>query len=496
MKLDQAVAEALGYAKSHLGLGKLGHYYYQNLLLHELGLPKPYEGEIDEEHIASLSLPDEVIEHLVEALIDEKGMAVDEAEREATYVLGLLSPDPDAVDKHCHELMSKGEAKKATDYLYSLSIENGYIAKSKVDKNVFFTADYPDGPSLEISINLAKPEKNNKDIAKLLTFKSSGYPKCMLCPENLGYEGNPKHPARENIRYISLTLDGTPWYAQYSPYVYYPEHCIVFAQDHTPMVMNRHIFACLLDFLDIFPFYFIGSNSDLPIVGGSILDHEHFQGGGHMLPLLKSKPRREFKIGVEGVRLYEADFYDTCLVIESEDKEKLLDVAEKIDLHWHLYADEENGIIPITDDTVFHSTVTPLARKVDKTYKMFLILRNNRTSEQYPGGIFHAHPEYHHIKSEGIGLIEAAGLFILPARLIRQAKQAEDIVAKGLSKEEALKLYPDMEGFDPLIEHLRQGKDFHSYLAEVARKILGNVAVFKGEEGEKALAKFVRRLKL
>lgn len=490
MKLEKAIAEAIAYASSHLGLGKLGYYYYRNLLLHEFGLAKPYEGEIDEAHIASLSLPDEIIEHLTLSLVEEKGMAEDEAEREATYVLGLLSPDPDAVDRRCHESIAKGEAKKATDYLYSLSIRNGYIAKSKVDQNVFFTADYPDGPSLEISINLAKPEKSNKDIAKLLTFKSTGYPKCMLCPENLGYEGNPKHPSRENIRYISLTLDGTPWYAQYSPYVYYPEHCIVFAEEHTPMTMNRHIFACLLDFLDIFPFYFIGSNSDLPIVGGSILDHEHFQGGGHMLPLLNSKKRREFPISIPGVRLYEADFYDTCLVVESEDKGKVLEVAERIQRAWHAYSDPEHEIIPFTGDTP-NSTVTPLGRKIDKAYKLFLILRNNRTDERYPGGIFHAHPEYFHIKSEGIGLIEAAGLFILPARLIRQAKQAEDIVSKGLSPEEALKLYPDMEGFDPLIKQLREGKSFHSYLAEVGRQILGNVAVYKGEEGEKALDKFI-----
>ena len=489
-RLSLSAAKLLCYAKAHLGLSGLDAIYKENLLLRELGLDSPYEGEIDEKEIKSLSVPDPLVDPLIEALVDS-GKEEGEAERIAAYCLGLLSPSPNEVAAFCLDKIKEGHPKQATDFLYSLSIRNQYIAKTRVDRNIVFPFDFREGSPLEISINLSKPEKDNKAIAKLLTFKSKGYPKCLLCKENIGYKGNPKHPARGNIRYIPLSLDGEDYFLQYSPYVYYPEHCIVFASSHYPMGMGEHIFRCLLDFVTLFPHYFLGSNADLPIVGGSILDHEHFQGGAHLLPLLKAKARKTYLEGE--VALEQADFYDTALILRGKSKEKVAKLASAIFEAWRGYADEDNLIVPFEGETR-HNTVTPIARIVDGEYRLFLILRNNRYDDKYPDGIFHAHPESHHVKKEGIGLIEAAGYFVLPGRLKRQTEEAKDAVAKGLNDAQAISLYPDLSGFEPLLKHLRQGQSVESYLALVCRRILSDVAVFKdNEKGQKGLDAFIAK---
>lgn len=491
--LLQAIEEAIAYARAHLGLGELDAIYKRNLLLHYLGEDAPYLGEVDLEKAELAELPDGVVDDLMEGYKAERGGDDGEAERFAVYVLGLLSPSPENVNAHCHDLLGQGKPDEALDYLYRLSIGNYYIAKSKVDRNIVFPYSFKEGSPLEISINLSKPEKNNKDIAKLLTKKASGYPKCLLCKENLGYAGTPTHPARENIRYLALDFPSGRWYLQYSPYVYYHKHCILFNDAHSPMRMDRGILATLLDFVDAFPCFFMGSNSDLPIVGGSILDHEHFQGGGHMLPLLQSGFSKEFKTGLSHTKLWQVDFYDSCLCLQGKDKQEILDAGERILLAWRGYDDPENGIIS-HDGAGQHSTITPIARKVGDDYRLYIILRNNRCDEAYPDGIFHVHPERFHIKREGIGLIEAAGLFILPARLKRQIGELVDGIKAGKPLQAIVEDDPGLagEGFAEMYGKLKSGMDEKEYLASTCRDILGDVAVYKHDsKGQQGLDKFI-----
>ena len=488
--LEKSIEELLYFATCKLGLGKEDVPYYRNLLFAKYGLDSPFEGEIDKKMLSSLSLPDYIFSSLCNSFIERK-MDEGESEREATYCFGLVSPLPSHVNSLCQNYIKSNESEKATSYLYDLSIKNNYIAKSKVDKNIVYQADFKDGPSLDISINLSKPEKNNKDIAKLVGAKQTGYPKCLLCKENIGFAGNNKHPARENIRYIDLKLGEEDWFLQFSPYVYYSNHCIVFYSEHVFMEISPRIFRKLFEFVDIFPHYFIGSNSDLPIVGGSILNHEHFQGGAHVMPIMKAKDR--FVLEEGKVKVSILDFYDSVIKLVSTDKEAILEKANKIEASWRHYTNKDLEIIPYEGETK-HSTVTPIVRKLSSLYEMYIILRNNRCNDVYPTGIFHAHPEYAHIKHEGIGLIEAAGYFILPARLVRQSQEVEDVVSKNLSLEEAISLYPDLDIFSDMIEKMKKEHiTSREYIADVCRNILRNVAVFKEDKkGQEAFIEFVK----
>lgn len=490
--LSESLERLIAYAEIHLGLLEEDVPYKRNLLLSHFGLEAPFEGTVDAAPLKDLKVPDTLVESLVNDLVSV-GMEASKASRESTFALGVLTPDPSAVHAKFNNLYKKN-VEEATEYLYDLSIKNDYIAKTMVDKNIHYDASYKDGPSLEISINLSKPEKNNKDIAKLMKPATSfTYPKCLLCRENIGFEGNDKHPARENIRFIPITLGGGRWFLQYSPYVYYSHHCIVFYEHHVPMEVSNWTLGCLFDFVDQFPNFFIGSNSDLPIVGGSILNHEHFQGGGHLLPLLIAKDKKVIPTKLKHTTLSIVDFYDTALKLRGNDRSEMLSFATKILLAWKSYDDPANLIISHDDDGA-HSTVTPLLRKIGNVYEMTLILRNNRCDKDYPDGIFHAHPQYHHIKKEGIGLIEAAGLFILPARLERQGKEVEDIVKRKLPRNAYLELYPDLEGFGRMVSEMEEkGESARDYMASVCQLILKNVAVYKDTpEGNKGLMGFLK----
>ncbi|MCH4277999.1 MAG: galactose-1-phosphate uridylyltransferase [Bacilli bacterium] len=488
--IEKTLKEAIAYAKSHLGLKDEDAIYFQNLLLHEFGLKEPYQGEIDEKKIAAYSLPDPIVDSLIEDLVSS-GMGPGESQRKATYVMGLLSPTPSQVDEKFASL-DKESPEKATEYLYDLSIKNDYIAKSKVDKNIHWVAKYDHGDDLEISINLSKPEKNNKDIAKLLSKNVAvTYPKCLLCEENIGFEGTDSHPARENIRFVPLKLNGEDWFMQYSPYVYYSHHCIVFYKKHVPMKISGETLKAFGDFVDQFPHFFIGSNSDLPIVGGSILNHEHFQGGGHLLPLLISKDKETVYTSKKGSKVSILDFYVTSIKIMGSDKDDVLSLGTKVIDKWRHYSDPDNEIIS-DDSDGNHSTVTPFMRKIDGQYAVYLVLRNNRCSKAYPDGIFHAHPEYHHIKKEGIGLIEAAGLFILPARLKRESAEVEEAVS--MDKKDYLAKYPDLVSFEGMIDEMKATHETsEAYINKVCQGILKNVAVYKDDEkGQEGLHKFIK----
>ncbi len=312
----------------------------------------------------------------------------------------------------------------ATDLFYELSKNNNYIMTERVKRDLKWKTDTAYG-QLDITINLSKPEKDPKDIAKAKTQKQTGYPKCLLCPENVGFHGNANHPPRANHRVIPIELCGEKWALQYSPYVYYNEHCILLNQSHTPMKINRAAFSKLLHFVEKFPHYFVGSNADLPIVGGSILTHDHFQGGNYEFPMAKCDSRFDITFdGFSNVKAYVVDWALSTIRLISDSIEDLCDLGDKILTVWRNYSDECCDILAYTDAP--HNTITPIARFRNGNYELDLILRNNRTTEEHPLGIFHPHSEYHHIKKENIGLIEAMGLAVLPARLKTELGELTD----------------------------------------------------------------------
>lgn len=484
------------YSKKHLHRSELDEIYLKNLLLRRFNEISDYIGEIDYKDIDNLLVPDYLIQELYTLLGKEDLLF-------ATEILGLLTPSPSEVINKFYEL-KKSSSLEALNYLYDLQIKNNYIQKTAIDKNIkwdYFT----NNNRLEITINLSKPEKNNKDIAKALTVKQENkYPSCLLCIENLGYGGNANHPARENIRIIPFKLDGDDFFMQYSPYCYYDQHCIVINKKHVPMSIHKKTFAHLLDFVDIFEEYFIGSNSDLPIVGGSILSHEHYQGGIHKLPIMYSKPRYTFYSKSKELKIEYLDWFNSCIKLSSKNKNAVFEAMEVVRTKWIAYSNNEIDIINFTNETR-HNTITPIVKKENGEYTAYLILRNNRTNDIHPDGIFHAHKEYHNIKSEGIGLIEAMGLFILPGRLQRQCKEIENILLNG-ADENYYNEHNDMLIHKDFIARLQDTykitkdnvKDvIKDAINDTCMHILENTAVFKNDElGNKYAIEFIESLDL
>ena len=353
----------------------------------------------------------------------ERGILQDSGERRDLFsakLMGALTPHPAMVRERFALLRDQAGPQAATQYFYKLCRDVDYIRVDRIAKNTRFFADTEAG-RLEITINLSKPEKDPRDIAAARNAAQTAYPKCMLCAENPGYAGRIGFPARQNHRVIPLSLNGRPWYLQYSPYLYYNEHCIVFNQEHIPMKVDRGTFERLFDFVDQYPHYFLGSNADLPIVGGSILSHDHFQGGRHRFPMDDSPVRIPLTAPVEGVAAWVADWPMTCVVLKGTDRAALVELADRMLAAWRRYSDPACDILAETDAP--HNTITPVARKEGGAYKLYLVLRNNRTSAEHPLGIFHPHADLHHIKKENIGLIEVMGLFILPGRLQKELSE-------------------------------------------------------------------------
>ncbi|MBO5851590.1 MAG: UDP-glucose--hexose-1-phosphate uridylyltransferase [Clostridia bacterium] len=501
------VEKLIVYAKEFLSLSELDVIYTRNLLLKEFSLSSPTYDEIDFEEIKNLSVPDVLIDEIKQCAI-EIGVATNELEADlfANYIFGLLTPSPSEVNKTFAMLKENFGAETACKHLYNLSQKNYYIRKTDIEKNVKWEANKLKIP-LEITINLSKPEKNNKDIAKLLTQKQDvKYPNCMLCIDNEGYYGHATQPARSNLRTISINLADENWYMQYSPYLYYDEHCIVFNKTHTPMIINARTVEKLFDFIELFPHYFIGSNSDLPIVGGSILNHEHYQGGNYVMPLHKCKALKAYKSkNYQDVSIEVVDFYNSVIRITGYNRNAVEELAGEVIENWKGYSDANANIIAV-DEEGRHNTVTPIVRFLkDNRYCIELILRNNKTSSEHPDGIFHAHKEFHNIKSEGIGLIEAMGLFILPARLNRQLNEIAKILCGQVEykKEEIFNEEHDLYLHRNMIETLKSKykivKDVNKanvyiteYINEVCASILKNTAVFKNDnKGVIAFNKFL-----
>ena len=416
-----------------------------------------------------------------------------------TKIMGLLTPPPSVVERKFFDLYRE-DPKKATDWYYTFSQDTDYIRRYRIEKDMKWTAETEYG-LLDITINLSKPEKDPKAIAAARLAKASSYPKCLLCRENVGYAGRVNHPARQNHRIIPANVAGGGWFMQYSPYVYYNEHCIVFNGEHVPMKIDRSAFRKLFDFVSEFPHYFIGSNADLPIVGGSILSHEHFQGGGYEFAMAKAGIEKAlvFK-GYEDVTAGIVKWPMSVIRISSEDDERLVDLADKILTFWRGYTDEEAFIYASTDGEP-HNTITPIARKRGDKFELDLVLRNNITTGEHPLGVYHPHSELHHIKKENIGLIEVMGLAVLPARLrtemqdlnaaIRQGAdiRADETLEKHADWVDELKVkYPDLaaKSEEELAEVLQKE------IGIVFAKVLEHAGVYKRtDEGQAAFLRFV-----
>lgn len=416
-----------------------------------------------------------------------------------TKIMSMLMPRPNEVIRKFHERY-ENSPQEATDYFYKLSQDSDYIRRYRIIKDQKWVAPTKYG-DLDITINLSKPEKDPKAIAAAKLAKQSGYPKCLLCMENVGYAGRVNHPARQNHRIIPVTIQNSRWGFQYSPYVYYNEHCIVFNGEHVPMKIEHGTFCKLFDFVKQFPHYFVGSNADLPIVGGSILSHDHFQGGHYEFAMAKAPVERTFAVkGFEDVESGIVRWPMSVIRLCGADTERIIALADHILGTWREYTDEDAFIYAYTGGEP-HNTITPIARKRGNKYELDLVLRNNITTEEHPLGVYHPHAKLHHIKKENIGLIEVMGLAVLPARLKGEMEGlAEAILAgKDIRGDEALEKHADwVEEFLPKYEEI-DSQNIHDILRKeiglVFMQVLEDAGVYKRtEEGQEAFMRFVESL--
>lgn len=472
-----------------------------NRLLELLGLDELED--VDE----AFSMEEGELEEVLNSMCDyayEKGML---AENTVTYrdlfdtkIMSMLMPRPSEIIREFYRLYEQESPEAATDYYYKLSCDSDYIRRYRICKDMKWVAPTKYG-DLDITINLSKPEKDPKAIAAARNAKQSGYPKCLLCRENEGYAGRVNHPARQNHRIIPVTINGSQWGFQYSPYVYYNEHCIVFNSCHVPMKIEHATFCKLFDFVKQFPHYFVGSNADLPIVGGSILSHDHFQGGHYEFAMAKAPLERTFMVkGFEDVKAGVVNWPMSVIRLSGGDTERIIALADRILEKWRGYTDEEAFIYAYTDSEP-HNTITPIARKRGDSFELDLVLRNNITTEEHPLGVYHPHAKLHHIKKENIGLIEVMGLAVLPARLKGELAKLKKAILEGsdlradeeLAKhaewvEEFLPKYGkiDADNIDGIIE---------KEIGLVFMEVLEDAGVYKRtEEGQKAFDRFIGSL--
>lgn len=417
-----------------------------------------------------------------------------------TKIMSMLVPRPSEVVRRFYDLYEKESPQAATDYFYKLSRDTDYIRRYRVKKDLKWTADTEFG-TLDITINLSKPEKDPKAIAAAKLAKQSGYPKCLLCKENEGYAGRINHPARQNHRIIPVTINQSDWFFQYSPYVYYNEHCIVFNANHTPMKIERATFGKLLDFVQQFPHYFVGSNADLPIVGGSILSHDHFQGGHYEFAMARAGVERSFTVpGFEDVAAGVVKWPMSVIRLSGEDTERIIALADKILDAWRGYSDEAAFIFAETDGEK-HNTITPIARKRDDRYELDLVLRNNITTEEHPLGVYHPHAKLHHIKKENIGLIEVMGVAVLPARLKGEMEALKEamLTGKDIRKDEVLAKHADwVEEFSAKYDKIDEENIdtvIEKEIGLVFMQVLEDAGVYKRTaEGQEAFDRFIKSL--
>lgn len=490
--IHQAISDLIAYAKLHLSLAEEDTVYAANVLKDKFKLTEFNPCWTNTKRLSALEAPDEVLAPLTEYALKEGVIEEGEEEFFTSDLLDIVSPRPSETIRRFKKSYAES-AEKAFDELYDLGVKNDYVKLSAIRKNLEWKAKNTRLP-IEITINLSKPEKNNKQVAKMRNV-SAGYPKCMLCKENVGYVGQGR--TRRNMRTVPIELAGEKWFWQFSPYAYFYQHGIAINEEHTPMTVNAKTLQKVLDFVDIAPQYCLGSNAALPIVGGSILGHEHFQGGKWEFPMFKVGKKFSLSCPVEGVDACVLDWYNSVVLLTGENKASVVAAGTKILEKWLSYSDASVGILAKTDAQ--HNTLAPIARKADGKYYLYLQLRNNRCNEEHPDGIFHAHKEYHNIKSESIGLIEAMGRFILPGRLNRQLKEIEKFLT-GENKEITEDMQIHAEAIAALTEKHgtsrseKEAKEIvSSYVETVCENILCNTAVFKeDEQGMTAFKRFLR----
>jgi len=456
--------------------------YAVNLLLDLLKQESFEKEDISED----LENPAPILEAMLARAVD-MGVIEDSQVQKDLFdckIMNCVMPRPSEVVERFYTLYAENP-KKATDDYYALSIASNYIRKTRTDKNIRWKSQVKYG-EIEISINLSKPEKDPKDIAKARLLKSSNYPACLLCKENVGFAGDLKRDGRVTHRIIPVDLNGKAYYLQYSPYVYYNEHCIVFNKEHVPMKISRQTFENLLAFVEKFPHYMLGSNADLPIVGGSILSHDHYQGGSYHFPIQDAQVLETFNFkAYPHTDVSLLNWPLTTIRLQSASKEEIVALSEKMLLSWKAYSCPELSILAFTENTP-HNTITPICRMNNGRFEMDLVLRNNRTSEIYPDGIFHPHQENHHIKKENIGLIEVMGLAVLPARLKEELALLEDVLTGKTTFEAHECLLKHEVWYNELKSKEIPASQVHDALlqgvSEIFTNVLENAGVFKLDE--------------
>ncbi|AMN32882.1 UDP-glucose--hexose-1-phosphate uridylyltransferase [Clostridium perfringens] len=413
-------------------------------------------------------------------------------------IMNIFLPTPSLINKEFYKRYAISP-KESTDYFYSLSKSSNYIRTDRIAKNINFKAPSKYG-TMDITINLSKPEKDPKEIALARNSVKSNYPKCLLCIENEGYEGTVTHPDRANHRMIRLSLNDRTWMLQYSPYLYYNEHCIILSEDHVPMKIDISTFKNLLSFVDKFPHYFAGSNADLPIVGGSILSHEHYQGGNHRFPMNDAKKLFDFSIdGFEDVECEAIKWPISTIRLRGENIDSLVLASDLILKKWRDYSDETLDILSYSNSEM-HNTITPMVRKEDGKFVVDLSLRNNRTSREHPLGIFHPHEEVHHIKKENIGLIEVMGLAVLPGRLLKELEKIKEYLRDEISLDNIEEYHrPWALELKKKFDYLKSSTDLNDFVnKELSNKfvsVLEHCGVFKlNEEGLEGFKRFTNSL--
>lgn len=470
--------------------------YTTNRLLELLGL-EDYEPTGADAEVSEL---EDILKNLLDYAC-EKGIVPENSvvyrDLFDTRLMSVMMSKPSEVTKKFYDIYEKSPIE-ATDYYYKLSCDSDYIRRYRIARDMKWKSATEYG-ELDITINLSKPEKDPKAIAAAKNAKQTGYPKCLLCAENVGYSGRVNHPARQNHRIIPLTINGEPWAMQYSPYVYYNEHCILLNTKHVPMKIDRAAFCKLFDFVKLFPHYFIGSNADLPIVGGSILAHEHFQGGHYTFAMATAPVERTYTVkGFEDVEVGRVKWPMSVIRLSGTVSERLVELADKILTKWRAYSDEAVGIFSETDGEP-HNTITPIARMNGDKYELDLVLRNNLTTEEHPLGVFHPHAKLHHIKKENIGLIEVMGLAVLPARLKSEMELlAETLITKGA---DAVRSVPELEKHADWAEEFASRREITAEnvndvikdeVGKVFAQVLEDAGVYKrNDEGAAAFDRFV-----
>ena len=494
--IDASIAALVQYAVDKGLIEESDRTWAENRVLGALGVSEYERPE---------TIPAMELEEILKTLLDDaeaRGIisgGVTERDLLDTELMGRLTPRPSQVIGEFKEKLADSP-KAATDWFYGFCQDTNYIRRYRIARDVKWVTSTAYG-DLDITINLSKPEKDPKAIAAARTAVQSGYPKCQLCRENEGYAGRMNHPARQNHRIIPITIDGQDWFFQYSPYVYYNEHCIVFNGKHVPMKIDRSAFRKLLDFVVQFPHYFVGSNADLPIVGGSILSHDHFQGGHYTFAMERAEIEKTVSFpGFDDVTAGIVKWPMSVIRLRCADDNRLVDLAEKILTAWRAYSDPAAGIYAETNGEP-HNTITPIARRRGDQYELDLVLRNNLTTEEYPLGVFHPHAELHHIKKENIGLIEVMGLAVLPSRLKNELKELADALVSGadLRANETLEKHADWA------EELKTRYTFteenvmnilHTEVGHVFARVLEDAGVYKcTPEGRLAFERFINSVK-